>query len=441
MTTKLIKSGDGPNDQGLSRKHIVEGLGASLGRLQLEYVDIVFAHRPDEFTSLEETVRAMTHVIERGWALYWGTSEWSSETIRRAIAVAERLRLIPPVVEQPQYNLFVRDKVEREFASLTRDDGHGMTTWSPLKYGVLTGKYTHQSVSAALAAARNKKRSGDSQSTNQPNNNSNNNKNNNNKNNNDNKSSNSKNSNEQPNGGKNKNAPANSATSGKNNKNNQNKGGAGSNERQQSAVMSDSEMANRLAMDKFRKHCERLTTTQGRAELNKVQQLQTLINTEQLGCSLAQLALAWCLANRAVSSVIMGASTVAQLTENLGAIAVYKRLFEDPERPAQPSGTSGGSDASSDAASANASGETADDADESSAANANSKPQQKKKKKWQNNKKNQSTSGAGAAAAQNKEPVAEPRLRGFELLREIDRIVKSAPKLDDEAAWSRFSPN
>lgn len=141
IATKLFWGGDGPNDSGLSRKHIVEGLLASLARLQVDYVDLVFCHRPDLHTPIEETVRAMSHVVDRGLAFYWGTSEWSAEQIREAHAVARREHLVPPTMEQPQYNMFHRERVEREYAALYRDAGLGTTIWSPLASGLLTGKY------------------------------------------------------------------------------------------------------------------------------------------------------------------------------------------------------------------------------------------------------------------------------------------------------------
>ncbi|KAH7382378.1 NADP-dependent oxidoreductase domain-containing protein [Phaeosphaeria sp. MPI-PUGE-AT-0046c] len=130
------------NNHGLSRKHIVEGLRASLKRLDLEYVDIVYAHRPDRLTPMEETVRAFNHVIEqKGWAMYWGTSEWSADEIAEACGIAKELGLIAPIVEQPMYNLLVRQKVEKEFQRLYSRFGLGLTTFSPLNFGLLSGKY------------------------------------------------------------------------------------------------------------------------------------------------------------------------------------------------------------------------------------------------------------------------------------------------------------
>jgi voltage-dependent potassium channel beta subunit len=129
------------NNHGLSRKHIIEGLVASLRRLQLDYVDIVYAHRPDRLTPMEETVRAFNYVIEKGWAFYWGTSEWSADEISEACGIANRLGLIAPVAEQPQYNILERKKVEGEFQRLYARTGIGLTTYSPIKMGLLSGKY------------------------------------------------------------------------------------------------------------------------------------------------------------------------------------------------------------------------------------------------------------------------------------------------------------
>jgi len=141
LSTKIFWGGEGPNDRGLSRKHIVEGVEAALQRLQTDYVDLVFAHRPDIHTPIEETVRAFDHVINQGKAFYWGTSEWSASQIMEAYAIARREHLIPPQMEQPQYHMFHRDRVESEYAHLYDEIGLGTTIWSPLASGVLTGKY------------------------------------------------------------------------------------------------------------------------------------------------------------------------------------------------------------------------------------------------------------------------------------------------------------
>ena len=141
-TTKGGAFGSNPvNNGGLSRKHLIEGTNNALERLQLEYVDLLYCHRPDRNTPIEETVRAMNHLINTGKTFYWGTSEWNSEEIAMAWACADRLNLIGPVMEQPQYNMLARDKVEREFAMLYEYYGTGLTIFCPLKTGILTGKY------------------------------------------------------------------------------------------------------------------------------------------------------------------------------------------------------------------------------------------------------------------------------------------------------------
>jgi voltage-dependent potassium channel beta subunit len=125
----------------LNRKYLMESVDKSLERLGLDHVDLVYCHRPDPETPIEETVWAMSDIVASGRALYWGTSEWSADEIRAAWEIAERHHLRKPVVEQPEYNLFNRTKVEQEFARLYEDIGLGLTTWSPLASGLLTGKY------------------------------------------------------------------------------------------------------------------------------------------------------------------------------------------------------------------------------------------------------------------------------------------------------------
>jgi voltage-dependent potassium channel beta subunit len=141
VSTKIFWGGDGPNDQGLSYKHIIEGVNNALKRLQLDYVDLLFAHRPDPETPIEETVFAFNQVIREGKAFYWGTSEWSAAEIMRATDFARRNNLRPPSMEQPQYNLFHRRRFEEEYTPLYKELGYGTTTWSPLYGGILTGKY------------------------------------------------------------------------------------------------------------------------------------------------------------------------------------------------------------------------------------------------------------------------------------------------------------
>ncbi len=136
--------GDGgklPNQTGLSRKHLFEACEAALKRLQVDYLDLFFCHRPDKNTPISETVWAMNHLIQQGKILYWGTSEWSAQEIMEAHMVAKELRLIGPVMEQPQYNMFHREKVEVDFNQIYKTVGLGTTIWSPLASGVLTNKY------------------------------------------------------------------------------------------------------------------------------------------------------------------------------------------------------------------------------------------------------------------------------------------------------------
>ncbi|KAI8055644.1 voltage-dependent potassium channel, beta subunit [Syncephalis plumigaleata] len=231
ISTKLFWGGKGPNDRGLSRKHIIEGLDASLKRLQLDYVDIVFAHRPDPETPMEEVVRAFNHVINQGKAFYWGTSEWSAEELSEAYGIADRLNLIGPTVEQPQYNMFERERVEKEYDPLYKKRGLGTTIWSPLASGVLTGKY--------------------------------------------------------------------------------NKG-----------IPSDSRLAGQGDMSKILRGG--LESEKGRKRIEKVDKLLSL--AEQLGCTCAQLALAWCAKNPHISTVITGASRTSQVEENIKALEVLPKL-------------------------------------------------------------------------------------------------------------------
>jgi voltage-dependent potassium channel beta subunit len=143
VTTKFFSGlGSGPNEgRTLNRKYLLNAIDGSLGRLGLEYVDVAYAHRPDPHTPIEETVWAFHDIISRGKALYWGTSEWSADEIRAAWDIAERHHLHKPVTEQPQYSLLHRARVEQEYARLYEDIGLGLTTWSPLASGLLSGKY------------------------------------------------------------------------------------------------------------------------------------------------------------------------------------------------------------------------------------------------------------------------------------------------------------
>ena len=210
----------------LNRKYLSQAIDGSLARLGLDFVDLVYCHRPDPATPLEETVWAMSDMITRGKALYWGTSEWSAGEIRAAWDIAERHHLHKPVVEQPQYHLFHRKRVEQEYARLYEDIGLGLTTWSPLASGLLTGKYQHG-------------------------------------------------------------IPAGS----------------------------------RGAMESMGFLAKGLSDQKKLAAVTKLESVAA-----ELGCSVAQLALAWVAKNPHVSSVITGASRLSQLQSNLGAVEVLDKL-------------------------------------------------------------------------------------------------------------------
>lgn len=143
VSSKVFWGGDKPNQTGLSRKHVFEACHAALKRFQLEYLDLYFCHRPDPETPIEETVWVMNDLIRQGKILYWGTSEWSAQEITEAHAVARREHLIPPTMEQPQYNLFHRRRFELEYSRVFSELGYGSTIWSPLASGILSGKYNN----------------------------------------------------------------------------------------------------------------------------------------------------------------------------------------------------------------------------------------------------------------------------------------------------------
>lgn len=144
ISSKVFWGGDGPNDKGLSAKHVTEACHAALRRLQTDYLDIYYCHRPDSSTPVAETVRAMDNLVRQGKILYWGTSEWSAEQIKAAAAVCAKTGAVAPSIEQPEYHLFHRHRVEVEFASLYPSLGIGLSTWSPLASGILTGKYNQE---------------------------------------------------------------------------------------------------------------------------------------------------------------------------------------------------------------------------------------------------------------------------------------------------------
>lgn len=142
----------GPNGRGLSRKHIFEALHASLRRMGLEYLDLYYCHRYDPDTPIEEVVRSMDDLIRQGKILYWGTSEWEAAQIAQAYGVARQYNMQPPTMEQPEYNLFRRQRVENELTPLCKDFGLGLITWSPLAGGILSGKYNEGIVEGSRAA-------------------------------------------------------------------------------------------------------------------------------------------------------------------------------------------------------------------------------------------------------------------------------------------------
>ncbi|MEM9389821.1 MAG: aldo/keto reductase [Bacteroidota bacterium] len=147
VSSKVFFGADGgkgglmPTQKGLNRKHVVEACHQALKRLQVDYLDLYFCHRPDKHTPIEETVWSMHNLIQQGLVLYWGTSEWSAQEIMEAHRVADQYNLIGPTMEQPQYNMLVRDKVEVEYSQIYKTVGLGTTIWSPLASGILSGKY------------------------------------------------------------------------------------------------------------------------------------------------------------------------------------------------------------------------------------------------------------------------------------------------------------
>ena len=143
VSSKVFWGGAKPTQRGLSAKHVTEACHAALKRLRVDHLDLYFCHRPDIDTPIEETVRAMDHLVRQGKVIYWGTSEWSAQQITEAHGVARAHNLTPPTMEQPQYNLFERDKVERDYLPVYDTFGLGTTIWSPLASGLLTGKYNN----------------------------------------------------------------------------------------------------------------------------------------------------------------------------------------------------------------------------------------------------------------------------------------------------------
>ena len=229
VSSKVFWGGKLPTQRGLSKKHVHDCCHAALKRLQVDTLDLYFCHRPDLDTPIEETVRAMNALIAQGKVLYWGTSEWRADEIAEAHGIARALGLAGPAMEQPQYNLFERTKVERDYQRLYDSVGLGTTTWSPLASGLLTGKYE-------------------------------------------------------------KGVPKGS----------------------------------RLALPGYEWLKQRLESDEGRARVAKTRELAKV--ARDLGASVGQLAIAWCLVNPRVSSVILGATRAEQLRENLAALELVPKL-------------------------------------------------------------------------------------------------------------------
>ena len=231
VSSKVFFGGQLVTQRGLNAKHIRDGCDAALKRLKLDYLDLFFCHRPDFHTPVEETVRAMDVLVKQGKILYWGTSEWPADRIREAYLIAYKYGLTPPSMEQPEYNMFNRMKMEKEYLGLFDSEGMGTTIWSPLASGVLTGKYNNGIPKGS-----------------------------------------------------------------------------------------------RMSLPDYKFLRDKLESKEGSDRLNKVKRLGKV--ADKLGVSLAQLSLAWCLKNKNVSTVILGATNTKQLDENLKSIE-YKDLLTD----------------------------------------------------------------------------------------------------------------
>ena len=157
VSSKVFWGGEKPTQRGLSHKHVVDACNNALRRLQVDYLDLYFCHRPDPETSIEETVRAMHTLIMQGKVCYWGTSEWSALDIQEAYEISRKLNLTPPSMEQPEYNMFRRDKMEDEYLPLFAKEKLGTTIWSPLASGLLTGKYINGMPSGTRTSLKNYK--------------------------------------------------------------------------------------------------------------------------------------------------------------------------------------------------------------------------------------------------------------------------------------------
>lgn len=229
VSSKVFWGGDKPTQLGLSAKHVRDACDAALRRLKVDYLDLFFCHRPDVDTPIEETVRAMHQLVMQGKILYWGTSEWNAQQLTEAHAIARQEHLTPPTMEQPQYNMFNRDKVEGEYRPIYEQYGLGTTIWSPLASGILTGKYLD-------------------------------------------------------------------------------------------GIPDDS----RMNLPGYEWLRDILLSDAGKARLDKVRQLKPI--ADELGLSLTHLSLAWCLKNPKVSTVILGASRLSQLEDNLKSLHATDKL-------------------------------------------------------------------------------------------------------------------
>ena len=232
VSSKVFWGGSLPTQRGLNRKHLVEACHAALDRLQVDYLDLYFCHRPDEDTPMEEIVITMNHLMSQGKIFYWGTSEWNADQIMHAHAIAKEYKLVGPSMEQPQYNLFHREKLESEYLRVFKEVGIGTTIWSPLASGILTGKY-------------------------------------------------------------NKGIPSGS----------------------------------RMSLENFSWLKDQLKSEEGQNKVQKAIELEKI--AKEIGVSLTQLSLAWCLLNPHVSTVILGASKENQLSENLDSLEVIPKLTTD----------------------------------------------------------------------------------------------------------------
>jgi len=231
VSSKAFWGGQLPTQRGLSAKHLTDACNAALRRLQVDYLDLFFCHRPDPETPIEETVRAMHALVMQGKIIYWGTSEWEVTQIEEAYQIAEKHYLTPPTMEQPEYNMFNRSKMEKEYLDLFNKRGLGTTTWSPLASGLLTGKYKN-------------------------------------------------------------------------------------------GIPEDTRM--NLSGYEFLR--QQLESEEGRAMVDKAKKLEELADTA--GISLVNMALGWCLQNKNVSTVILGASKPEQLKQNLKTLD-YLDQFDD----------------------------------------------------------------------------------------------------------------